>query len=333
MIMTQLSIIIPVYQVENYIRACLESIYRQGMKEDSFEVIVVNDGTKDRSMEVIQDITKEHSNITVINQKNQGLSMARNNGIEKAKGEYILLVDSDDLLAEKCLPPLIAEACRKKPDLVVADFQKMNDKDIEDTLQNNTLSVSLNTEEKSGWSLLLEDLNPRQCYVWRTIYRREFLVNNNIRFVPGIYYEDIPFTHECFLKAGRCLRVHNLLYIYRIGHASITTAINIKSGKDLATTIAKTWALRNIDGLSTEIIQRICDNVFASFSVLLYAIVHDVKKAADRKEILMHLKKVAPDLRFSNGLKQKFVYFLYRFIPITFIETRVLLTRIAQKKQ
>jgi hypothetical protein len=110
-------------------------------------------------------------------------------------------------------------------------------------------------------------------------------------------------------------------------------AINIKSGKDLATTIAKTWALRSIDGLTTGIKQRICDNVFASFSVLLYAIVHDVKKAADRKEILMHLKKVAPDLRFSNGLKQKFVYFLYRFIPITFIETRVLLTRIAQKKQ
>lgn len=330
--MTQLSIIIPVYQVENYIHACLESIYRQYLKEDSFEVIVVNDGTKDRSMEVIQDIIKKHSNITVINQKNQGLSMARNNGIEKAKGEYILLLDSDDLLAEKCLPPLISEACQQKPDLVVADFKKMNDKEIEETLQNSTLNAPLNIKVKSGWALLQEDLNPRQCYVWRTIYRREFLVSNNIRFVPGIYYEDIPFTHECYLKAGKCLRAHHLLYIYRIGHASITTAINVKSGKDLATTIAKTWALRNIDGLTTEITQRICDNVFASFSVLLYAIVHDVKKAADRKEILMHLNEVAPDLRFSNGIKQKIVYFLYRFIPITFIETRVLLTRIVQKK-
>lgn len=330
--MTQLSIIIPVYQVENYIHACLESIYRQDLKEDSFEVIVVNDGTKDRSMEVIQDIIKKHSNITVINQKNQGLSMARNNGIEKAKGEYILLLDSDDLLAEKCLPPLISEACQQKPDLVVADFKKMNDKEIEETLQNSTLNAPLNIKVKSGWALLQEDLNPRQCYVWRTIYRREFLVSNNIRFVPGIYYEDIPFTHECYLKAGKCLRAHHLLYIYRIGHASITTAINVKSGKDLASTIAKTWALRNIDGLTTEITQRICDNVFASFSVLLYAIVHDVKKAADRKEILMHLNEVAPDLRFSNGIKQKIVYFLYRFIPITFIETRVLLTRIVQKK-
>lgn len=326
--MTQLSIIIPVFQVENYIRACLESIYRQGMTDDSFEVIIVNDGTKDRSIEVVQDIIKAHANITVINQENQGLSMARNNGMEKAQGEYILLVDSDDLLADKCLPALIAEACQKKPDLVVADFQKMNDQEIEKTLQNNSLPVTLHTQEKSGWALLQEDLNARQCYVWRTIYRREFLVSNNIRFVPGICYEDIPFTHECLLKAKRCLRAHHLLYIYRIGHASITTAINLKSGKDLATTIAKTWALRNIDGLSAEITQRVSDNVFAAFSVLLYAIVHDVKTAADRKEILMHLKRVAPDLSFSNGMKQKFVFCLYRFIPIIFIETRVLLTKI-----
>lgn len=330
-IMTQLSIIIPVYQVENYIRTCLQSVYRQGLTEDCFEVIIVNDGTKDRSMEVIQDIIKEHTNITTISQENMGLSIARNNGMEKAIGEYILLLDSDDLLADKCLPPLITEACRQKPDLVVADFQKMNDKDIEQALQNNALPGSLNTQEKSGWALLQEDLDPRQCYVWRTLYRRDFLASNNIRFVPGIYYEDIPFTHECYLKARRCLRVHNLLYIYRIGHASITTSINIRSGKDLATTIAKTWALRNINGLSTEITQRICDNVFASFSVLLYAIVHDVKKHADRKEILIHLKKVAPDLRFSNGIKQKIVYFLYHFTPISFIEARVLLNKITQK--
>ena len=326
--MTQLSIIIPVYQVENYIRTCLQSIYGQGLMEDRFEVIIVNDGTRDRSMEVIQDIIREHTNITVINQENQGLSMARNNGMATAKGEYILLLDSDDLLADKCLPPLISEACRLKPDLVVADFQKMTDDDIEKAIHGNTPPTLLNTQEKSGWELLQEDLNPRQCYVWRTIYRREFIVSHHIRFVPGICYEDIPFTHECYLKAKRCIRAHHLLYIYRIGHASITSAINIKSGKDLATTISKTWELRKIEGLSTEIRQRISDNVFASFSVLLYAIVHDIKKPADRNEILMHLKKVAPDLRFSNGIKQEIVFFLYRFMPVTFIEARVLLTKI-----
>ena len=330
--MKLLSIIVPVYNVEKYIRTSLESIYRQGLAEDCFEVIIVNDGTKDRSMEVIQDIIREHSNILVIQQENQGLSMARNNGIAKASGEYILLVDSDDLLADGSLKPLLTEAERVKPDLVVADFQKMSDKDIEEALQQDTPPAPITWQEKSGWALLLEDLNPRQCYVWRTIYRREFLVKNNIRFVPGIYYEDIPFTHECYLKAGQCLRAHRLLYLYRIGHASITTAITARSGKDFATALGMTWALRNLDGLSPDIRQRLSDNIFAAFSVLLYATAHEVKEFADRREILKHLKQVAPDLRFSNGLKQKIVFTLYRFMPLVYIEARVLLAQISKKR-
>ena len=75
-----LSIIVPVYNVEEYIRPCMESIFQQGLDEDCFEVIIVNDGTKDHSMEVIQDIIEQHKNITVLNQENQGLSVARNNG-------------------------------------------------------------------------------------------------------------------------------------------------------------------------------------------------------------------------------------------------------------
>ena len=87
------SVVVPVYNVEKYVRPCLESILRQGLDEDCYEVIIVNDGTKDRSMEMIADLIDEHANISVINQENQSLSVARNNGIAKAKGEY-----TDDLL-------------------------------------------------------------------------------------------------------------------------------------------------------------------------------------------------------------------------------------------
>lgn len=106
----QLSIIVPVYNVEKYIRACIESIFKQGLDEDTFEVIIVNDGTKDRSMEVIQDIIDQHKNITVINQENQGLSMARNNGMAIARGEYLLMPDSDDLLVENSVKPPAGES-------------------------------------------------------------------------------------------------------------------------------------------------------------------------------------------------------------------------------
>ena len=84
--MTQLSIIVPVYNVEKYIRTCIESIYRQRLDDSCFEVIIVNDGTQDRSMEVIEDIIEKHTNISIINQENLSLSVARNNGIAAAKG-------------------------------------------------------------------------------------------------------------------------------------------------------------------------------------------------------------------------------------------------------
>ena len=98
--MTKLSIIVPVYNVEKYIRPCIESLFYQGLDDADFEVIIVNDGTPDKSMEMIADIIQQHDNITVINQENQGLSVTRNNGIALAKGDYILMPDSDDLLID-----------------------------------------------------------------------------------------------------------------------------------------------------------------------------------------------------------------------------------------
>ena len=103
----KLSIIVPVYNVEKYIRLCMESIFKQGLDENDYEVIIVNDGTPDKSMEMITDIIVAHQNIHVINQENQGLSVARNNGIAAAKGEYIQFLDSDDLLIDNSLPYLI----------------------------------------------------------------------------------------------------------------------------------------------------------------------------------------------------------------------------------
>ena len=91
-----LSIIVPVYNVEKYIRTCIESIFRQGLDEDCFEVIIVNDGTQDKSMDVIADIIHRHSNIIVIEQESQGVSVARNRGIEMARGEFLIMPDSDD---------------------------------------------------------------------------------------------------------------------------------------------------------------------------------------------------------------------------------------------
>ena len=106
----ELSIIIPVCNVEQYIGPCLESVYRQGLRDDTFEIIIVNDGSTDNGMEVVKGIMRHHYNILVINQENAGPSVSRNAGMEKATGEYVLFVDSDDLLMDNGLSLLLQKA-------------------------------------------------------------------------------------------------------------------------------------------------------------------------------------------------------------------------------
>ena len=330
--MISLSIIVPVYNVERYIRACMESIFRQGLDEECFEVIIINDGTKDKSMEVISDIISEHNNITVIYQENQGLSVVRNNGIALAKGEYILMPDSDDLLIDNSLPKLLESALSTKVDLVVADFLKMRDEEIDEMNDNFPQQKEFTFKEKTGEQLFLEDLNPYQCYVWRTLFRREFLIENNIKFVPGIYIQDVPFTHECYIKAKKCLRTPWLLNIYRKGHESATFSFNKKKEKDFCMAIARTWELTHISNLSPSLQKKLRNDIYTSFTVMTCSTAHAVKTSSERLEIIDFLREQAPDLCFKDGFRQRLVSFIYQTMPHVFIHIRYIYGQIYEDR-
>ena len=329
--MKQLSIIVPVYNVEKYVRTCVESLYRQGMDEKDFEVIVVNDGTPDKSMDIIADIAQQHTNIVVVNQDNQGLPAARNTGLEHASGEYILFIDSDDLLYDNTLKYTIKLGQQQNADLVVADFKKVEDWEIEKQQCHITQQAEGHFEVKTGNALLLEDLIPDECYCWRAVYRKEFLDKKNIRFVPGINYEDIPFTHECYIKADICVKAHWLFYIYRKGQSSISSCLTLKKGKELCLSISEAWKLTKIDGLDPIVKQRLKDDVFASFSALIYGAVHEMHNAGERREIVAFVKQTMPDLTFTNGIKQRFVNFMYQHMPNIYLSSRVLYGKYIEK--
>ena len=313
--MIKLSIIVPVYNVEKYIRACMESIFRQGLDEADFEVIIVNDGSQDRSIEMIEDIIQQHSNISVINQENQSLSVARNNGIAAAKGEYILMPDPDDLLIDNSLPFLLNKATETKADLIVADFLMRNNEIIEyfklDSKQKDGQTI-----EMTGKELFLGYLNPSQCYVWRTLYRRRFLTDNHITFFPKIRYQDVPFTHECYLKANKCIRISWLLNIYRKERENAATfSFNPQKAKDLCLAMKKTWELRALDDHTPETLLKLQDNVYASFTLLITLISYSSFTLSESKEIISYMKEQIPDLRFKNGIRQKTTSYLFRTIP------------------
>jgi len=317
-----LSIIVPVYNVEQYIRTCIESIYKQGLDEDRFEVLIVNDGTKDKSMEVIQDIIAQHKNIVVINQENLSLSVARNNGIAAAKGEYILMIDSDDLLIENSLSRLLDLALEEEVDLLVADFLEMDN----EIITSSSSYVNQNRFEfkrKTGIQLFLEDLNPNQCYVWRTLYKRSFILENNLKFVPGIRYQDVPFTHEAYIKANNCIKTSWLLNIYRKNRPGASThSFSFKKAKDFCVVIRETWKLRKTKGLPPMVVQKIKDDVYATFSTLFYHTLHTINNPLDQYEILKILNQEVPDLFFTNGRKQKIETLLFKHMPSLYLKIR-----------
>ena len=330
--MTELSIILPVYNVEEYIRPCLKSILQQGLDESRYEIIIVNDGSTDRSMEMIADIIEQHNNITVINQENQSLSVSRNKGMFLSKGEYILMPDSDDILVENSLPHLLDKAIETKADLVVADFLMIEDKDLPHF--TGVVQKEFLVQEKTGQQLFLEDLNPRQCFVWRTLYRREFLFKNHISFIRGINYQDVPFTHKCYLKAQRCLKASWLLYIYRLNRpGAATTIFNVEKSRSYSIAMASTWNLRQVMGLSSAILYKLEEDVYASFCNMVYHTIHNLKKRKDRNKVIDILKYEAPHLNFKHGFRQKLTTFMLRNWPYLYIELYYIYGQIIFKKR
>ncbi len=327
--MTKLSIIVPVYNVEEYIRPCIESIFKQGLDDDDYEIIIINDGTKDRSMEMITDIINQHNNIHVINQENQGLSVARNNGISSAEGEYILMIDSDDILIDYSLRPLLEKALESKSDLVVADFLVMDNKEINKHkgIQQKSFSVT----EKTGEQLYIEDHSSYHCFVWRTLYNRQFLQKEKLKFYAGIRFQDIPFTHECYVKDKKCLKTSWLLIIYRQRPGASTASFTKDKAKDFSIAIKKTWELRFLP-LSPAVHHKLEENLWTHFTVLMCLICHQQYDDTQRFELIDFLKEQVPDLAFKNGKKQKLYTFLYRYYPHTFIRLRYLYAKIIEDK-
>ena len=180
--MKLLSVIIPVYNVEEYISDCLKSIYAQGLEDDVFEVILVNDGTPDNSIGIVEDIIHHHHNIIVINQANQGVSNARNTGFAKATGEYVYFVDPDDILNDNSLSVLVAHLKGSLIDILMADYIRFNDGEMsEDAIHT---AQDYHAVEKTGAEAFCEDLSPYECYVWRMLIRRDFLLYHEIDFKP-----------------------------------------------------------------------------------------------------------------------------------------------------
>ena len=323
----KLSIIIPVCNVEKYIGPCLESIYRQGLSDGDFEVIVVNDGSTDNSMKVVEDIRLHHHNIQIIHQDHAGPSVCRNEGMEMAKGEYVLFVDSDDLLMDNGLTVLLKKALDTSADMVVADFMRLNDDEITSVYDSQVTDSQV--VDKTGLDYYVEDYDPGVgSFIWRILYKRTFLNENHIRLEPGVYYEDIPFLQECYLKAQRVIGVHLLYYIYRIRQRSCTYSFTMKNAMDYNTANANSWRLTEMGNLPERVVKKKKKNIYLFFNYAVDCIIGVFGDPSERKKIVDDMIRKVPDLRFTGGVEPEVVSALFRTMPHTYIRWRLFSTKV-----
>ncbi|MBM6691184.1 glycosyltransferase [Fusobacterium mortiferum] len=202
----KISVIVPVYNVEKYIKQCLESIVNQTYR--NLEVIVVNDGTKDNSMEIVEEFLSD-KRIKVINKENGGLSSARNRGIEEATGDYISFVDSDDYLKLNMYEILINNL--NNEDILVFNYTRVDNR-TNNIQKEKYLDTRYLCNLSSNESYLYSEL---ENVCWNKLYKIEYIKKNKFSFLE-ILYEDAFWKVETIFSTSKIKLIDEALYYYRI---------------------------------------------------------------------------------------------------------------------
>lgn len=211
--MIKYSFIVPVYNTEKYLKKCLDSLVNQTYKD--FEIIVVNDGSTDKSSSIISKYQKKYKNIIVIDKENEGLSMARNRGVQKSSGKYIIFVDSDDYVSNK----LLEEVDKKIDDSDILRFQiATEDEDY----------TKINEYQEEGFESMCgydafkylssyHFVEPAWCYV----IRKNYYIENKFSFKKGVYHEDFGLIPYVIYKARKVKSIAFIGYYYIQRNGSI----------------------------------------------------------------------------------------------------------------
>ena len=222
-----LSIITPVYQVEQYLPQCLDSILAQTYPH--WELILVDDGSKDRSGEICEEYAKKDGRIRVIHTENRGAGAARNTGFAHATGEYVVFVDSDDYISENMIERLYMTIHKSKYDLVVCNFLRAYPDG------KNDFTTQFPDMEISGREVLAHWKTQKNYGLWTVpwskIIRKSIL--DQVKFPEGKYFEDEFFSDQLFLRCDRVRVIPDSLYVNRVRTSSTMNSQKTRNYLDL----------------------------------------------------------------------------------------------------
>lgn len=233
--MVEISVVIPIYNVEDYLEECLDSIVNQTFTD--LEIICVNDGSKDNSLQILKEYAKKDDRIIVIDQENGGHAVATNVGMDQATGKYLFLMDSDDKLKLDALELTYNAAEEKDVDFVL--FQAINYDDEKDEFyeaENYSMNEVADFVGDNVFSF--EDIGELSLKIavtpWTKLYNREFVEKSEIRFAEGLIFEDNIFFWEVLLQAERIYFLREHLFYRRWYESSSTMAGDLRFTDSIA---------------------------------------------------------------------------------------------------
>lgn len=326
----KVSIIIPVYNVEKYLEECLNSAVNQTLKE--IEIICVNDGSTDSSLEILKKYEEKYNNITIINQENKGLSGARNSGLNKAKGKYIYFFDSDDIIDLNTCKECYLLCEDERLDILTFDAEVFYDN------MNVKSNYKFNYDRKN---ILRHDVMRGYDYykycilnnVYRSsaclqIFNKEFLNKNELYFYEGILHEDELFTIKATLLSNRISYIDKQFFKRRVRENSIMTKEKGYKNSLGYYTVAKElyeFYNENLYNLDIEISQILLKSIFN-----LYISSYNIISKANNNECKILKDKIRYEIKSEQNMK-KFVNYKTRLL-FTYPSLYGILSKIKNKK-
>ena len=233
--MKKIAVIISVYNCEEYIDECLNSLENQSLRQDKIQVVIINDGSKDESLSKIQKYTNKHKNWTLISRENRGLAVSRNEGLDILDSEYVTFLDSDDYLNSDALEKMYNEIKQNNAEIGIFRTKRFNSKYVKedeyrDKLNDFDTIVNIDSEKRL----------PSIVRSVAILYSKDIV--NDIRFIPNVIHEDNYFCIKAYSKADRIYISKTCVYMIRERegeNTSITQNLNIKTYKDMYKNILK----------------------------------------------------------------------------------------------
>ena len=218
-----LTFIVPCYNVDKYIQRCLDSIYSCGLPEERFEVLCIDDCSPDGTAGVLEKNKCAHSNLRIINhQSNRGLGGGRNTGVLEAKGGYLWFVDSDDEIVSEGIGGALKKAVDEDLDVLCFNYCRIDDEGKRLSMHKVFKELPFTDGYSFAKKAVPHGLVNHMGFVWRFLYRTEFLRSNGLFFPEQVHWEDTVFMPNSILLAERIASVPQVLYAYRVNSDSIS---------------------------------------------------------------------------------------------------------------